>query len=632
MICSAVMMVSCAKTQKKKPNVQRQYTEYEKKQKEFEQTKHTTRSIDEINDIDIEATLVSTNKDGKKYFVKSEGSTSLLDAGFKKIAENEKEQKLYFRLNITEDEYKNFRKEDNIKYERLIDKINLQYSIPKTVYAVEGRENLGLTEDLKDGTSYLKLNKEVIGIKKNIMPQDGKVYFYSLFAGNIKYSFIFKDTDIYNLKDSSTVYNDYSQFDKPYNLKFNLVKDNDDIILNSVDESFKEMKEITLPYYITKIGKGVFKNYAKLQSINLQNIKEIQEEAFSKTDLREVNLESVLTVRKLAFSECRNIRKANTPKLKEIGYGAFNICEKLESIDLEKAEEVSDYAFSNCRALEWIDISNATTIGDHAFSGAVSMKVARLNKASEIKNDAFSNCSSLEFINLSEVKKIRAFSFHGCRKLWAVDLENIVELGTQTFANCSSLVEVRNLNKLKEVPESAFYECTSLKEIDLSKVEVIGLGAFSNCQSLEEINLASAKRLEHDAFSKCKKIKTIDLPNIESVGDRVFSGCKSLENINLHNLKTIGRFMFGDCEKLQHIDLSNIEEIKPYAFAGCEALTNVDLKNVKKIGERIFSRCDGIYKLLINGSENGHNEIYKVEDGRRVYRIADDVKVIDLDD
>ena len=87
-----------------------------------------------------------------------------------------------------------------------------------------------------------------------------------------------------------------------------------------------------------------------------------------------------------------------------------------------------------------------------------------------------------------------------------------------------------------------------------------------------------------------------------------------------------------DCEKLQYIDLSNIEEIKPYAFAGCEALTNVDLKNVKKIGERIFSRCYGINRLLINGSENGHNEIYKVEDGRRVYRIADDVKVIDLDD
>lgn len=33
MICSAVMMVSCAKTQKKKPDVQRQYTEYEKEAK-----------------------------------------------------------------------------------------------------------------------------------------------------------------------------------------------------------------------------------------------------------------------------------------------------------------------------------------------------------------------------------------------------------------------------------------------------------------------------------------------------------------------------------------------------------------------------------------------------------------------
>ena len=461
---SIVTMVACAKTQKKKPEVQKEYTEYEKKQKEFEQTKYTTRSIDEINDIGIDATLVSTNKDGKKYFVKSEGSTSLLDAGFKKIAENEKEQKLFFRLNITEEEYKNFKKEYNTKYERLIEKINLEYSIPKSVYAVECRENLGLTEELKDGISYLKLNKEVIGMEKNIMPKDGKLYFYSLVGGNIKYSFIFKDTDIYNLNASSIIDNDYSQFDKPYNLKFALSKDNDDIVLNSVDESFKEEEKITLPYYITKIGKGVFKNYEKLQSINLQNIKEIQEEAFSRTDLRELNLESVVKVGKLAFSESRNIRKVNTPKLKEMEYGAFNICEKLESINLEKVQEIPDYAFYNCKALEWIDISNAIAVGDHAFSGAVSLKVARLNKAREIKNDAFSNCSSLEFINLSGVNKIRAFSFHGCRKLWAVDLENIVELGTQTFANCSSLVEVRNLNKLKEVPESAFYECTSLNK------------------------------------------------------------------------------------------------------------------------------------------------------------------------
>ena len=299
--------------------------------------------------------------------------------------------------------------------------------MPKSVYAVEGRENLGLTEELKDGISYLKFNKEFIGMEKNIMPKDGKLYFYSLVGGNIKYSFIFKDTDIYNLNGSSIIDNDYSQFDKPYNLKFALSKDNDDIVLNSVDESFKEMREITLPYYITKIGKGVFKNYAKLQSINLQNIKEIQEEAFSKTDLRELNLESVLTVGKLAFSESRNIRKANTPKLKEMAYGTFNICERLESINLEKVQEIPDYAFYNCKALEWIDISNATAVGDHAFSGAVSLKVARLNKASEIKNDAFSNCSSLEFINLSGVNKIRAFSFHGCRKLRAVDPENILK-------------------------------------------------------------------------------------------------------------------------------------------------------------------------------------------------------------
>ena len=626
-------LFGCKKTEPKK-NIDdkgQNYIDYSKKKNEFENNNFVKRDIKDIFDIKIMDELMIENTMNEKYFLKKTAQSDLLFSAFSNILNNTiKNQIIYYRLDICSSEFEDFKKYDIGKYKNLISKIENKYEIPSDKYFIEGRENLGLLENVKDGKSYLEIDNKNLSHNKNILPQNDKIFYYTLIGGKIKYAFIFKDTNIFNIKDENMLLNNYDAFEKPNSLKFNLGYIEKDIIVNSVDESLKNSEEIKIPYYVSIIGEGVFKNFTNLKKIDLTNICEIKKEAFKDTKLEKINLPNLLKLGEMGFSDCKYLTSINFPKLENLESYAFNNCERLNNINLENILEIGDFAFAGCKSLEKISMTKVKKIGDHSFSNATGLKEVIMDNVEIISNDAFSNCKSLEKVSMIKVKKIGSYSFHGCISLTKINLDNILEIATFSFGDCTALNTVLNIDKVKKIGSNAFYGCSSLEKIDLKNVEEFDDNSFASCTSLDDINLENAKKIGNYAFSKCN-FSNVDLKNVEEVGKGAFSSCKNLVHINLRGLKRLSQYIFGDCVKLSNISLDNVDVIDSFAFAGCDSLTEIDLKNVKEIGQIIFSRCYELQRILINGSMNGQNENFSVEDGKRVYRKSDNQKIIDLD-
>lgn len=140
-------------------------------------------------------------------------------------------------------------------------------------------------------------------------------------------------------------------------------------------EYLGENKEVTIPYGVTKIGNGAFKNNQKIEKINFsETVKEIGTEAFAKC----ANLAAV------------NISGNNVV----IGSKAFSDCFSLEKIDIENVKEISDHAFAHCSNLKRLRFSEKTEkIGSHAFSLCSNLRISVPETCKCIY--AFNGCKSV---------------------------------------------------------------------------------------------------------------------------------------------------------------------------------------------------------------------------------------------
>ncbi|MGP1451665.1 MAG: leucine-rich repeat protein [Metamycoplasmataceae bacterium] len=67
------------------------------------------------------------------------------------------------------------------------------------------------------------------------------------------------------------------------------------------------------------------------------------------------------------------------------------------------------------------------------------------------------------------------------------------------------------------------------------------------------------------------------------------------------------------------------------AFSECYSLTNIDLKNTEYIANDAFNDCKKLTNIYINGDLNGNNGIYKVINGKKLYKISNNSLIIDIE-
>lgn len=166
-------------------------------------------------------------------------------------------------------------------------------------------------------------------------------------------------------------------------------------------------------------------------------------------EVRKITLPSSLKkIGDFAFYNCKKIEEVIIPK---------------------NVTSIGEYAFYQCQSLESVEIpSSVTSIGNYAFTGCTDLASLELSYGiTRIGTDAFKNCTSLESIEIpNSVKELRAGCLSYCSSLKNIVLSTSIDvIYPYLFAGCSALKSIEIPASVQIIWASVFYKCTNLKNI-----------------------------------------------------------------------------------------------------------------------------------------------------------------------
>ena len=153
---------------------------------------------------------------------------------------------------------------------------------------------------------------------------------------------------------------------------------------------YANIKEISIPESVTRIGEEAFGSCHRLESIELPSgLTEIKNDVFSGCDsLESIELPPGLTeIGNDVFYSCNLLDNVVIPEsVPRIGDGAFESCKNLRNLTLQEGlTEIEDSAFEGCDSLEEIVLPfTVSRVGDTAFSrcdNLLSIQVAEGNQS-----------------------------------------------------------------------------------------------------------------------------------------------------------------------------------------------------------------------------------------------------------
>ncbi|EKE41366.1 leucine rich repeat protein, BspA family protein [Entamoeba nuttalli P19] len=159
--------------------------------------------------------------------------------------------------------------------------------------------------------------------------------------------------------------------------------------------------EITLPPFLSKLGKNAFLGCTSLTSLVLgEYITSIDFCTFKDcSSLQKVHLPNhLISIEHRAFCGCRNLKELYLPPcLTSIGFCAFNECESMSVINLDHVSQIEGGAFSDCHRLKLIQIPLLTSIPEYCFSQCKELtQISFGNYLTSIQNNAFYKCIQLK--------------------------------------------------------------------------------------------------------------------------------------------------------------------------------------------------------------------------------------------
>ncbi len=407
-----------------------------------------------------------------------------------------------------------------------------------------------------------------------------------------------------------------------------------------------ELKSITIPNSVTKIGDGAFVGCTGLSAITIpSSVTEIGSAFSGCTGLSTITIpNSVITIGSSAFSGCTGLSAITIPNsVTTIGSSAFSGCTGLSTITIPNSvTAILSDAFSDCTGLSTITIPNSvTTIGSSAFSGCTGLSTITIpNSVTTIGGSAFSDCTGLMIVNIPAIPNWIAIDkgrnmFPENVSLYAngekVDFKSIftgdyvipasvTKIGSRTFEDCTGLTSVTFPETLTTIGQSAFEGCTGLTSVTFpASIENIG-DAFYGCTNLKQYNFIVSDiakwieadkpymRYEAEAYINGKPLKEIftgdfKVPDTTTkIGRYTFYGCSGLNSVEIPNsVSEIGGEAFTFCSSLTSVNLPDgMSQINSSTFAGCSSLTSVRIpKAVNEIGGWAFCDCSSLTSIEV---------------------------------
>ena len=329
--------------------------------------------------------------------------------------------------------------------------------------------------------------------------------------------------------------------------------------IDSFSNTKENLKSVTIPEGVEKIGQDAFYGYPNLTAVVLpDSLTEIGYRAFQRCEnLENVTFGKGLTFIDLeAFAYCKKLKEAVFQEnLQDIQQGAFyeTGIEKLEIcagvtrigyyVDFEPgygSVESDLPTFGKCVNLKSVVLpEDLMYIPDWCFYGCENLEsVVISNSVTKIGNYAFYLCENLQSVTLgSELQHIGYCAFMYDAKLKSIVMQDKVDtIRYEAFYGCTNLTEVRFSKSLGKIGDGAFAS-TGIKEaimpdtlqaLAYEKSGDIALGTFSNCENLEKVQLLSHPnfhRIPERCFAGCVNLKSIEIPDsIMYLDDHAFSG------------------------------------------------------------------------------------------------------------
>lgn len=374
------------------------------------------------------------------------------------------------------------------------------------------------------------------------------------------------------------------------------------------ENTFKDMtnlKEITIPRYISRIGTDAFYGCSALDTVYFNAVKCSNYNA---------NM----------FSSCNSIKTAVFgDEVTLIPAQIFNNVSTLENVTV--GDNISNLG-SNClKNTKWEENQpeGAVYLGNalYKFKGEIPETFNVKKGTVCIGNWAFAD-SKIESINLPySLKYIGQYTFSNCTKLKEIYLpEKIENIDYSAFSMCTSLEKVHFNKYLKYIGDYAFYKCKKLGMCDISNYYniVVGDYAFYNCTNFNNKNTLNVSYVGNYSFAGCSSLTAVYLNDtVQVIPRNAFTNCSSL-NIILggNNVKEIGTLSFYGCTKLKNFSstMSKVKVIHKNAFEGCTGLSYFpDTPELTEIMDNAFFNCTSLKdfnfgkKLTTIGEEAFYN-------------------------
>ena len=391
-------------------------------------------------------------------------------------------------------------------------------------------------------------------------------------------------------------------------------------IENGIIERRSNIKQITVPDGVTKLGENAFKGCRELENIELP--------------------QTVQTIGDSAFEDCYKLQHIELPdNLKKIEESAFRNCINLKDIELPEGLKIlRGGTFSGCHSLENVNIPiSIISINGYTFEECKSLKKIILHEGmEEIFAGAFLNCQGLEEVEMKEgINLIGNEAFSGCENIKSINIPDTVEkIGYRAFYSCKNLEDIKMSDGIKYVGTEAFNETkyyienlSDNNDIYIGKVlikynrgssdikvregtRVIANGACAGKQNLFSAELPeSLVCIGDEAFAECNELKNVNIPSkLEEINARAFYACK-IESIDIsETVSLIGFRSFENCARLQEVKMSHTpKKVSIGAFENTPWLRH--LKQDKY-------HCKYFQNILLEYSGNG--SFVKIQDGTKL--------------
>ena len=302
-------------------------------------------------------------------------------------------------------------------------------------------------------------------------------------------------------------------------------------------------------------------------------------------NLKEVSLPSTLwKIGEDCFNQCTSLEYISLPQgLKELGNRAFTYCKNLTNVNFP---------------------SSLKRIGSSCFEGTGLVRVELKPGLNYIDDSAFKSCKSLETVYIpGTVHSIGFFAFEFCDNLASMTIgEGVTEVSSYFVRGCEKLTQLTLPSTIEYIGESAFHDIgitslvlpesvthlgqyafagTALTSVTINHtVEEFGNSVFSGCKSLQEVNIADGvTKLGNSIFSYCSALEYVRLPgSLDEVSVCAFAGYGSnLKVVVLEEgITTVSKFAFESCDKIQEIYLpSSLTYVGENAFDNDDYMPNI---------------------------------------------------------